>query len=542
LAAVSWLTAATVLTGAIAGCASVATDLESAPGAPRIVIDGVFDDWGPCAGVDDPADAAAAELDLREVCLAHDSDAVYLRFDLGRPVNAQGLEGILSLALDADGDPLTGWRGPALAGIDLIIEFTHLDPDDPNRVRYGLRTFIPDPAAPPDSERVLEALDPYELGLFFEPRHTSRSIETRLGRDVQLPNGIRTFVGDVTRGHLAYVERAGRQHDAIGPFALDLGPRGGLARPRLDGDPLLRAPGTAFRILSWNVSRARLLRNPEPFRRILAATAPDLVLLDEIAPAVTPETVREVLSSTPAANGWSVHVGSSGSAQRGAIAARLALDTEPTFSRVLYPDSVQPLLRGVAGRDLHEVQANATEAGAPAAGAWVSVGGRRLLLVTLDLVCCGNRADAIEDRIRRMEAASINAAARRALAVAAEAGRAAYGVIVGGDFNLVASETPLDVTAAGLAPDGSDLVAAYALQLDGRTSATWDGGRGPFPPGQLDYVLYSGTTLDVRRAFVLETADLAAPWLTRHGLDVSDSEEASDHRPIVVDFSWRERP
>ncbi len=45
----------------------------------------------------------------------------------------------------------------------------------------------------------------------------------------------------------------------------------------------------------------------------------------------------------------------------------------------------------------------------------------------------------------------------------------------------------------------------------------------------------------VSRAFVLETVDLSAESLERHGLDVSDSERASDHLPIVVDLAWRER-
>jgi endonuclease/exonuclease/phosphatase family metal-dependent hydrolase len=536
--------ASAVATGAMAGCASTARESgpEAVPDTPRIVIDGTFDEWGPCTGVDDPADAGTAELDLREVCLAHDSEAVYLRFDLGRAVNAQGLRGILSLALDVDGDAATGWRDTALSGIDLIVEFTHLHPGDSTRLRYGVRSFVPDPKAPPEFATASEAVDPYALGLLFEPRHTARRIEIRLERGVRLPSGTQAFAGREMRGHLAYTEPPGRAIDVAGPFALPLEPRRAPTRPIDVEDPLARAPGTAFRVLSWNVSRARFLADPEPFRRIFAAVAPDVVLLDEIVPAVTPGTVRDALSSAPGSDEWFVHVGSSGSAQRGAIAARSILEPAPSFVRVFYPDSVHALLIGVASQQLREALANATEGGAPTAGAWVSVGGRRLLLVTLDLVCCGNRADAVEDRIRRMEAASINAAAGRALMDAAAAGREADAVIVGGDFNLVASHTPLDLTASGLGPGGADLVPVYALQLDGRTSATWDGGRGQFPPGQLDYILYTDATLEVRRAFVLETRDLASGWLGRHELDVSDSERASDHRPIVADFSWREQP
>lgn len=533
---------AALLAGAVAACTIPDPEPVSDPPVPRIVIDGEFEDWGPCTGVADPADAPSAEVDVREVCLAHDSEAVYLRLDLGRAVNAQGLLGILSLALDVDGDAATGWRGPGLAGVDLIIEFTHLDPNDPARVRYGIRAFVPDPAAPRRSARALETIDPYALGLLFEPRHTAPRIEIRLERAVPLAGGVRAFVGKETRGYLAYADTGGRTLDVAGPFALPLEPARTVRRPAGSENPLARPPGTSFRLLSWNVSRARLLDDPEPFRRLFAAVSPDVLLLDELVPSVGPATIRAALPPVPDAGEWFVHVGSSGGAQRGAIAARAPLHPASSFGHVFYPDSVRALLTDAQSRGLREVLSNATEAGAPVAGVWLSLGGRQLLLVTLDLVCCGNRAEAIEDRIRRIEAASINRAARRALTEAAAEGRGADAVIVGGDFNLVASRTPLDLIGEGLGPGGADLVPVYALQLDGRTNATWDNGRGQFPPGQLDYVLFSAATLEVRRAFVLETRDLAARWLGSHGLDVADSERASDHRPIVVDFAWREDP
>jgi len=158
---------------------------------------------------------------------------------------------------------------------------------------------------------------------------------------------------------------------------------------------------------------------------------------------------------------------------------------------------------------------------------------RRILVVTLDLVCCGNNASAAQDRVRRIEAAAIRDAVHATLS------RATFdGVLIGGDFNLVGSQFPLDELSRGLDLDGGDLSVVEALQLDGLSAATWDEGGGPFPPGQLDYLLYSDRSLEVRRGFVFDAEDLALDWLTAHGLQAEDSELASDHRPVVADLRW----
>jgi endonuclease/exonuclease/phosphatase family metal-dependent hydrolase len=162
----------------------------------------------------------------------------------------------------------------------------------------------------------------------------------------------------------------------------------------------------------------------------------------------------------------------------------------------------------------------------------VDVAGARVLFVALDLACCGGMAD-VEDRLRRIQADAVRAAMARALDDADVAG-----VVVGGDFNLVGSTVPLDILRAGLAPAGGGLEPVYALQLDGRSTATWRQ-RGPFPPGRLDWLLHSPGTLDVARAFVFEAADLTEAALRSLDLTVDDHTRTSDHLPLVVDLRRR---
>jgi endonuclease/exonuclease/phosphatase family metal-dependent hydrolase len=162
-------------------------------------------------------------------------------------------------------------------------------------------------------------------------------------------------------------------------------------------------------------------------------------------------------------------------------------------------------------------------------GGELTLSGHRLLVVSAHLRCCGY-AGSFEDRTRVVEADAI----RRAITDAVASGRF-DGVIVGGDLNLVGSRWPLDVLA-------ENLQAVESLQLGGRSNTTWWDDHQPFLPGRLDFVLVTKASLSVLRSFVLDTRLLKTRWLRRHGLRAADTVGASDHLPVVVDFSWVARP
>ena len=510
----------------VAGCAaatgtppgSTASGLSMDPGV-AVVIDGWPGDWGRDA-TGEPGTVAVRD----------DPGAIYLSLSFAFPRNIQGLDGALLVVLDADGDPASGASAFGVAGADLVLSFTMWR--GPGRAEDGTTWWQPDPA---DPERVVPPRgsgDPGALGLWFEPRHTSAWVELRLARVGPDP---RWWRGPVLGGRLVSVDRDGRPSPASDVFAHELVTAAGDP-PAASGDPA-RATGTDFRLVSWNVSRVRVATDPAPARRILAALAPDLVLLDEVPPNIGPDEVLGILPGGAAA-GWSVHVGTSGSRQRGAVAFRGDVAPAAEFDRVPYPAGVPDLDPESLEPGVAEVALNMAGAGVPVTGAWVYPGGHPFLAITLDLVCCGNSATSIQDTIRRLEAQAINGAARAALTAGPPVGGAGDPqVIVGGDFNLVGSRRPLADLAAGLGSEGSALSSVYALQLDGRSSATWESSGVPFPPGQLDYVLHTAGALQVRRAFVFEARDVGAARRRLLGLREDDSDRASDHRPIVVDFA-----
>jgi exonuclease III len=477
-----------------------------------IISDGAFNDWAAVpVTLRDPADAPQAALDFGEIRVTHDPRFIHLLIDFGRVVNPRSLDGAFSILFDADGNPATGWTEHGLSGVDLRVEFS------------------PPQNAGVQLESASGRFSSYEAGLQLAPTYAARQAEIRLDRGARLGSGGPLFLGVRFAVKLVFTDPQGRVIDETEPIVYPLTSARG-ARDAPGPDPLKHAPDTAFRVLSWNVGGKAMLTRPDPFRRILTAVDPDLLLLDEVSGEASALWVQRLVGTQ-----WQVVFSANGGHQRSVVAARrlvtpvsslLRIDYPPQESRAilsLFPD---PERRATLARDHTE--------GISTLGATVQFHDRRLLAVALDMQCCGDRPGCPEDRIRLMEVSAIHAGVRQALAAGSF-----DGVIVAGDFNLVASRDPLDRLADSLDLDGSPLSVAEPLQLNGLSNATWLRRGSPFPPGRLDYVLYSDSSLRLLHSFVFRSTDLSTRWLRRHHLQPDDSDVASDHLPLVSDFNWK---
>ncbi|MEP6778295.1 MAG: endonuclease/exonuclease/phosphatase family protein [Gemmatimonadaceae bacterium] len=114
------------------------------------------------------------------------------------------------------------------------------------------------------------------------------------------------------------------------------------------------------------------------------------------------------------------------------------------------------------------------------------------------------------------------------------------GIIIAGDMNLVSGSAPLDTmlqTAAKstLAP----MARADALHFDNWTDWTWDGRKTPFNGGRLDNIVYSAGKLTANSARIYDTEYLPADTLKGHELTSGTSVLINQHRPVVVDFTFK---
>jgi hypothetical protein len=262
---------------------------------------------------------------------------------------------------------------------------------------------------------------------------------------------------------------------------------------------------------------------------MLDAVNADVVMLEEVVPLWTVDNIRRRFPRFRQ-SGWDVRT--SASQPRRLIAVRGRIDDE--LGPIPYSaPTLDALLRFDTASDRSPSRVDSERHGAGASGFVVTIGQRRLLAVPVELPCCGGPGT--EQELWRL--ADVEAIRRAVTRVTGA--RTVDGVIVGGDFNLVGSRTPLDLMARGLDPDGSDLAVVPALSFDGSNGDTWRQANGRFPPGRLDWMLHSASTLELLRAFVFDTAALTPAWLAVHGLRTDDSALASDHLPVVADLRWR---
>lgn len=293
---------------------------------------------------------------------------------------------------------------------------------------------------------------------------------------------------------------------------------------------LERHPETELRVLVWNVDRA-FFRDNTGFQQVLGAVDADLLILDEMPPGVSDSAIAKGLPARRVS--WQVLYGTGGGPhQRASIAARLPLQRVSEFDHLAYPsDRLEGWLKPVRA-DRQQRARETLLAGVAAVGGIIELKGRRVLVVAVDLQCCGDSVQSPEEDRRRFESLAI----RQAIDGTA-AGSKVDAVLLGGDFNTVNGNEPIRIMQHGMT-QRTFLVPADVSHRGSDTKWTWDGRGTPYPSRQIDYVLHSDSLI-VLQAQVFDTEDLALELSESLGLAPQLSRSLSPHRPVVLDLRWR---
>ncbi len=293
-----------------------------------------------------------------------------------------------------------------------------------------------------------------------------------------------------------------------------------------------------LRLVSWNTSGNTFVTNKDSFRAIMLHTRPDILVLDEVLPSATAEQLREVLDGIDPQDDrlWNIDIGISGGRQRSVIASRWPIEKSFSFSRVIpYPEEPRKIIAEQMTEQDHLWIRYAMEGGIPANAAIVVIAGLRLLVVAVDLQCCGGETDDWQEYRRSIEAKEI-----RRLTILELSMRKVDGTILAGDLNAVATLDPVELLLGLRKAPQHRLLKAEILHLDGLSDWTWDGRGTQFTSSILDYQLYYPDGLRVENAYVFDTEDLDAETRASLGLQIETSNQISRHRPLVVDYSWRD--
>lgn len=484
-------------------------------------LDGHFDDWrvpDPIGYRLDRGEDGAGGPDIIATSLVGDPRHLWLFIEFFEEVTLQGLDVPLHLFLDADGNRATGAEGGPLPGADLVVVFSpQPEPGARSRRSHGegveIRAVEPNGRPGPPVLPEIAA----SLNLLAAPTHASRRFELRLDRSAERFDARSATMRAVVQREAIKEDgsRVLETLDWIDPVQNILMPRDPSPRRRAGAEAVARAEGTDLRVASWNAELGAIFTDPEPFAATLRAIAPDVILLQELGKASRDELVAWLDAHLPGEGAWSALT--SGGDLRTAVAARGALR----------PASFLDGVKRTTDRGDRDVRA---------VGAALERDGRRTLLVSVHLKCCG-RIGGDEDATRMAEVATISEAIAKA-----HAAQPFDAIVVGGDLNLVGDRAVLDRLARGLDLDGSDLDPVEAYHLADRVNTTWrpnkPGGGEKFLPSRLDYILFSGAALETRRAFVFSEGDLSAEAASSLSLPASALDRPSDHQPVVVDLQF----
>jgi endonuclease/exonuclease/phosphatase family metal-dependent hydrolase len=289
---------------------------------------------------------------------------------------------------------------------------------------------------------------------------------------------------------------------------------------------LPRATGSELRVLVWNVSRESVFEQAEDYARVLAGLDADLMILDEVPADGDAGRLASALRLGPE---WRVSYGRSGHNQRSALLARGEWRALADFEHIAYGRLARQRLLAATRPEFRAREAQSLAGGVAAHAAVLELGGRRLLVVGLDLQCCGDTPDSVEEQRRRIEARAI-----RQRVEGAVRRHPVDATLVGGDFNTTQGLVPVELVA-GVGRDAPPRLRRVAARhADGQTW-TWDGRGTPFASKALDHLLHS-RELVARDALIFDPETL--PPDRRLGLHPDLMRRLGDHRPIVVDFAW----
>jgi endonuclease/exonuclease/phosphatase family metal-dependent hydrolase len=424
--------------------------------------------------------------------VVNDQDWLYLRFNTTVEVQPDEGQNIV-LALDTD---MNGATGQSVAGIGAELVWN-----------LGQRsgTFYGTGSA--------QSVDHATIGLVIGPTVSGTDFELCLDRHA-LPEGVALFPGNELR-LVVFDDDSGDQISLISPgYTFDPTsqpvPSLGLGR---DGDSHVRIAG-------YNVQNDGLFdggSREAAQQRIFNAIDPDIWVICEVWDHDASEVASQIETLLPSGPGesWSAVKRDAGNV----VVSRFPI----LNSWEIYPGNrltaVLVDLRPIYDSDL--------------------------LVIANHWSCC------TADASRQNQADALIAFIRDAQTPGGVIDLATDTPIVAtGDFNLVGWRAQLETISAGDIADngswgvdsppdwdGSEFDEANPRHPDARFAHTWRNDASSFYPGKLDWMFFTGSVMTLQNHFVLETRTMTASSLSLSGLQADDTIVASDHGPVVADFS-----
>lgn len=469
--------------------------------AQLITLDGNFDDW---KGIDietDPANDGGG-LDLLECAITHDDNYLFIRVKTAQEygmINPGYTNSQLHIYIDTDFNASTGRQDHSL-GTEL-------------KISCGDKEVLFDYPTVGAHKGSL-----YDVGFLSLPTVTNEEFEIAIQRDAKPDGTNNLFLEDSIRLFLFTTEGdyLPKKGTAIKHVFANNNP------PKYSSIGLERASGKNLRVMSYNVERGGLIDagRQQSLKRIITAASPDVIGFSETQGSAS--QIADLLDDwIPLQGSW--YTDKQGS---NVIASRFPI----TFSQPVWQSSVRSMGSVI---DLPDMEYSTD-----------------VLVITSHPNCCSADA-ARQSQVDMIASFILDAKSKGGVLDLADN----TPILIVGDFNLVGWQAQLNTLLNGTIQDESTygkgggldwddgaMESASCLHTEVPFSHTWRSASSSFSPGKLDYIFYSGTVLNELKSFTLDTESMPSSKLNKWGLQAHDALNASDHLPLVADFSINETP
>ena len=486
---------------ALAALISLACAAAISAQAEPVAVDGLYDDWQDVSPAwTDPQGDCASEgaVDFGGIWVHSSAERMTIRFQVGTEMNLQGGNAV-TLLLDSDANAATGHQAE---GVGAEFEWT-----------FGERR-----GSVWSNEGVL-VVGQHDVELRQAPTVSSTEFEISFLRKTGDGRAI------AASPDVDLVLVAGKAGSA------DRLPDTAALRLRLSNEAatgprpmsLERGHPDDIRVVTWNVLFDGLFKRPAPFIRVLRALDPDVICFQEIWAHTSQQAADMVSLALPGPTWYRAASGEGHIVSRHPMLLERSIDESGNYwALVDLPD------------ERYDVDLSIVSAHPP---------------------CCDKEEerqrelDGIAAWLRELQTPGgiLEPTDEPPLEFDLVAGTP---IVVAGDMNLVGGASQVRTLTDGWISDEATFGPSHAADWDGTPLAdawprvngaddvfTWRDARSSFSPGKLDYIVYSDSVLELRRAFSLETTGLTGDDLARYGLKADDTLEASDHLPVVADFT-----
>ena len=470
------------------------------PQALPIYIDGTYPDWENAIYFQED-EQSGEEIDFMKFTVANDNDFLFIKIDFSNEIDLTDNNDIY-LDIDADNNSATGWQ---INGIGSEMDWNFGQ-------KYG---YLNEGSS-------YQYIYFSDIQLRLLPTVTSSSFEIAIGRHVK-PNGTDfLFTGDTIKLCFTNYVTNGDNIPNDGELFTYVFDNTNVESP----EPILveKEDDDLLRLMSYNIqndfeNNIGGLDDPERLpglARIFTAIVPDIITINECWNTTTSTAINFLNTNLPTGNaqGWYADK---------LDGANITASRYPIIqSWLVHPDRrLTACLIDLPEKYEHDI-----------------------LVISAHFKCCDG------DILRQLEAdafVSFILDAKTPGGIINLPENTPF--ILMGDLNLVGLSQQLTTLLTGdiqdtytfgsAAPpdwDNSDLEDLISQQTDKRMAYTWRNDYGSYPPGRLDFMIYSNSVMEVEKAFTLQTEVMPQERLQQYGLAEMDTRSSSDHFPKVADF------